>query len=330
VRELLAHLVEQSVSARARSFKRDSYANWLRDELPAQIRQSLGPAAVELEIEGHPGKGSWAFTPWVGLRHEQLAGEKWTSGYYVCYLVNTVADGLVLSIQIGIDSVRMGARGTRGVGKKRQIAEEAQALAQRLAGGRTRFLPGRIQLGATNAADRVAFYEYASVLSRAYRLPLPSDGELRDDLSEMINAYLELASVISFPELEHVRPLMPNHAHVAHLAEEDLRRLRVHVRAERNSKLAAEAKRLSNYRCEVCEFHFRSSYGVLSEDYIEAHHKTPFSSLPRDRPVLLSAIDDFAVLCANCHRAIHLVSPMPSVEEFREACLRRSTREANT
>jgi predicted HNH restriction endonuclease len=29
-------------------------------------------------------------------------------------------------------------------------------------------------------------------------------------------------------------------------------------------------------------------------------------------------LEDLAIICSNCHRVIHLIKPMPSVEGFRK------------
>jgi NAD(P)-dependent dehydrogenase (short-subunit alcohol dehydrogenase family) len=49
----------------------------------------------------------------------------------------------------------------------------------------------------------------------------------------------------------------------------------------------------------------RAGNGELGKGYIEAHHKIPLSKLPRDGFVRLSAQDEFAVVCSNCHSMIH-------------------------
>ncbi|MEV5445369.1 HNH endonuclease [Streptomyces sp. NPDC052644] len=54
-------------------------------------------------------------------------------------------------------------------------------------------------------------------------------------------------------------------------------------------------------RCEVCAFDFGVSYGQLGAGYVEVHHITPLhASGPR-----WTALEDLALLCANCHRMCH-------------------------
>lgn len=78
----------------------------------------------------------------------------------------------------------------------------------------------------------------------------------------------------------------------------------LHKRRERNSRIVTEAK--LRYKqchphqpCEICQFSFLETYGI---DYIEAHHKVPLSQGTRN-----TKVEDFAMLCSNCHRMIHLL-----------------------
>jgi 5-methylcytosine-specific restriction protein A len=91
-----------------------------------------------------------------------------------------------------------------------------------------------------------------------------------------------------------------------YVGPEGRRRMRWHKRAERNSRLATEAKKVLGFDCQACGFNFEEFYGPRGRGYIEAHHIVPYSELAdQPDPVLLDASRDFAVVCANCHRMIH-------------------------
>lgn len=75
-----------------------------------------------------------------------------------------------------------------------------------------------------------------------------------------------------------------------------------HEKKERSTKIVLEAKQHyfekdPNQPCEVCGFSHYETYGV---SYIEAHHKVPLH-----RGVRRTTTQDFAMLCANCHRMVH-------------------------
>lgn len=88
------------------------------------------------------------------------------------------------------------------------------------------------------------------------------------------------------------------------MAVENYAKYRVHRRVERSAKIPKEVKKLQGYSCLACGFNFQDVYGKLGKDYIEAHHVVPVSvSAGTERQVNL--LDDFVVLCANCHKMIH-------------------------
>jgi 5-methylcytosine-specific restriction endonuclease McrA len=55
-------------------------------------------------------------------------------------------------------------------------------------------------------------------------------------------------------------------------------------------------------RCEVCGFDFVAQYGSLFKPSAHVHHKNPLAL--GERQAL--SVDEFAVLCAPCHVAIHM------------------------
>ena len=92
-----------------------------------------------------------------------------------------------------------------------------------------------------------------------------------------------------------------------------------HFRRERNSKIVAAKKNqviqaTGSLKCEVCEFDFSERYGTLGEGFCEVHHKTALSTLEEETKTRL---EDLAIVCSNCHRMIHRIRPMISVEDLR-------------
>ena len=90
-------------------------------------------------------------------------------------------------------------------------------------------------------------------------------------------------------------------------AEEGRVVLRLHRSRERDRKLvqlkkAQVLEACGALMCEVCDFNFAARYGQIGEDFIEAHHTKPVSTLkPGDR----ARTADLALVCSNCHRMLH-------------------------
>jgi 5-methylcytosine-specific restriction protein A len=76
-------------------------------------------------------------------------------------------------------------------------------------------------------------------------------------------------------------------------------------RALRQRKLAQVRDAGRPVACEVCGFDFEQAYGERGSGYIECHHILPLhvSGSARTR------LSELALLCANCHRVIHVRPP---------------------
>lgn len=68
-------------------------------------------------------------------------------------------------------------------------------------------------------------------------------------------------------------------------------------RANRDKVLRAHG---SPYSCEACGFQFGKAYGPQFATYIQVHHKKMVS-----RGEYVPRVEDFALLCANCHAIAH-------------------------
>lgn len=94
---------------------------------------------------------------------------------------------------------------------------------------------------------------------------------------------------------------------------------RVHRSRERNQKLVAKRKAQRRTECggalscEACGFDFVVKYGDRGDGFAECHHKIPLAESGTTK----TRLDDLAILCANCHRMIHVRKPMLSVAELR-------------
>lgn len=83
-------------------------------------------------------------------------------------------------------------------------------------------------------------------------------------------------------------------------------RLRVHKLRERDNQLVMGAKdrfvrENGSLFCEACGYDFQKKYGF---SYAEAHHKKPLNEIKAGEKTKET---DLAILCANCHRAVHRI-----------------------
>ncbi|MDT3322022.1 HNH endonuclease [Shewanella sp. SP1S2-4] len=91
-----------------------------------------------------------------------------------------------------------------------------------------------------------------------------------------------------------------------------------HLKRERNQKIVEQKKqdtlnKLGILRCEVCDFDFEKVYGMHGMGFCEVHHLLP---LHKADGIVKTELDDLAIICSNCHRIIHRIDPMPSINEL--------------
>jgi 5-methylcytosine-specific restriction protein A len=135
-----------------------------------------------------------------------------------------------------------------------------------------------------------------------------------DGLSVVADAIRSLAragTVPIFPE--------PDEEEVA--APEGRVLYRRHRTRERDLKVVARKKAevlrtTSRLACQACDLDFSERYGRRGKGFIECHHTKP---LAESGPTV-TRLGDLILLCSNCHRMVHLRSPMLSLAELRALC----------
>jgi 5-methylcytosine-specific restriction protein A len=103
-------------------------------------------------------------------------------------------------------------------------------------------------------------------------------------------------------------------------AEEGKVLTRLHRSRERDRRIVKlrKDKALREHgtlHCEACGFNFSSQYGKRGSGFIECHHTKPVSML---KPGEKTKLVELALLCANCHRMVHVRRPWMTVDELRE------------
>lgn len=172
-----------------------------------------------------------------------------------------------------------------------------------------------IDLGST--ARLPGDYVAGHALGITYQLSaLPPETQLRADLQTAVQCYRALTFRGGLDAGLEAEPSdwtqLPLNASLV-----EVRRYRLHSRIERNPAAAKAAKQHHGTRCQVCDISFGEKYGALSEGFIEAHHLRPISHLEEGKPVDYDVANDFAVLCANCHRMIHRTADPSDLVGFR-------------
>ena len=97
-------------------------------------------------------------------------------------------------------------------------------------------------------------------------------------------------------------------------------RLVLHMKRERNASLVKNKKeqvlkQTGALACEVCGFDFHATYGEYGIGFCEVHHLIP---LHKADAKMKTELKDLSVVCSNCHRIIHKISPMPGIPKLQK------------
>lgn len=76
-------------------------------------------------------------------------------------------------------------------------------------------------------------------------------------------------------------------------------------------------KRQKGYVCEACGMSFASKYPSIGNNFIECHHKVPYAEMLEGEKRALN-VDDFIVLCSNCHKMIHRLDDPADLEQLKQ------------
>jgi 5-methylcytosine-specific restriction protein A len=283
-------------------------AKLISKEAVLNIEKAAGPAAVGLLFAGSAGAENWAEVPWLAA-FDPVVTDSATRGYYVIYLFHVSEPTVHLSLNQGTTAVRE----EFGAIARQVLSERAALIRKRLPDFLLRLPATQIALGSTERLP--GDYAAGHVLGVTYGLDnLPHEQTLADDLRSALQAYRALtfrAGSDTEPETE-----------VGGVFEQaqsltELRQYRLHCRIERNPTATKAAKRHHGSRCQACDVDLRERYGPIGQEYIEAHHLRPISTLEEGVLVRYDVATDFAVLCPNCHRMIHRMEDSSNLYKLR-------------
>lgn len=283
MKQILQEPIEHYLSAKELDFAGNKMAYNFRHKFPELLSQII-PDSERYKVQGSSGQGVWTDNPWIAIL-DKLITETPQSGYYPVFLFRKDMSGVYLSLNQGVTEVRENYKSnTRKVLKLR-----AQDYRAKLDYEEGELLEIDLNSKTTNAR----LYESGNIIAKFYsRDSLPSNENLTQDILKYLSYYEELTF---------------NDTHLneeKRLTATEKKQYRLHFRIERNSSISKKVKNEKGFVCEACEFDFKSMYGSLGENYIEAHHLTPISALAIGE-YQVNIKRDFAVLCSNCHSMIH-------------------------
>jgi 5-methylcytosine-specific restriction protein A len=299
-------------AAKLEKFAGHPLAAFIRTDATQALESALGIQSQSLICKGSAGTGNFATVPWLAM-FDPLVTATARDGYYVVFLYS--ADGtLYLSLNQGATAVRREFRGST----PKVLSERAALIRARLEDYREVLPLSRIELGSEQQLPQD--YEAGHALGLRYGQDQEFNEErILSDLASAISAYRALIFRGGLdPSPEGSDGAENEMSGTGALSLEEIRRYRFHRKIERNPRAAGLVKAVRGMTCEACEFNFEMAYGDLGKGYIEAHHLRPLSSLQEGQAVNLTAIDDFVVLCSNCHRMVHRMADPSNIAALRQ------------
>ena len=312
LKEVIEALLDEYPKVSRENFKNHEYPRYLKKEVPKLLNSSLNLQDI-YRIDASAGNGSWANIPWIAV-FNKLVTESVRFGFFIVYLFQADCSGVYLSLNQGTASLkeRYGLGGAREV-----LREQAKVFRKTISPNTSIKFYEHIDLKLeaipkeTTARRLGQAYQAGNILATYYpKNNLPTSDKLVNDLLHLINIYEQLI------EDQPVEP-QESDSTVEDVWFEDLSKYKIHRRVERNQALCKKAKEIHGYVCKACNFDFKTRYGEIGKNYIEAHHIVPIATLEKTK-VQLNPLTDFTVLCSNCHRMIHRIKPTPTLEEFKK------------
>lgn len=282
------------------------------EEIPKAIRTAVPDVTENYRILGSIGKGSWTHTPWVALLDPAVTATT-EEGLYVIYLLSFGADRLYLTVNQGCTTLKseVGLQGAKEV-----LSQRARTIWSRIKHGSSRLQPLAMDLNVDRTVWRGKLYEHGLVVGRAYDArQLPHQSEMLADLREALEL-CRLAEREGEWEDEDIIIRQASDAGIMGTFAE-AKRYRQHRSIERQAVHSNRVKKVQGTRCRGCDLDMVDVYGAVGANMVDAHHLLPLSSLREGVIVSLDPFRDFAVLCPNCHRAIHRLPDCSDVGSLR-------------
>ena len=316
IRDLFERLATQYPRAPKRgdpAFSGSTIRTLIASDIPAALLKAINPPSF-YKIKGSVGQGDWTQTPWVVLLDPAVTMSV-EEGVYPVYLLSHGCERLYLTINQGCTTLKNadGIKAARATLKLR-----ANLMRSKVMHDAKRLGPIQMDLNVKQSIWRGRLYEAGCVLGTVYDArKLPSDDEMAADLLEAVSLHRAIFQEGGWAQNDEImKEAASDLGFKPSLVQ--AKRYRQHRSIERHAHHSFAVKRAQGTRCKGCDFEMSSIYGQAGIGLIDAHHLRPLASLADGETVTFDPVDDFAVLCPNCHRLIHRLAEVGDLLELRK------------
>lgn len=278
-------------------------------------------------LDSSPGQGQWADAPWLAVFRADVTRTA-RGGFYPVYLFEPNFETVCLVLGQGAEFLVNAVGKRRALIELRHRASELRRLAsdwERAGFNSGPFSTMKLVSSLSKEDSAGDPWSISVAFGKRYKLSaLPDDKTFASDMRKMLQLYDKLAAepALKFSSTDAELGKLKDDGELPDGTVDGAKKVIWHKRIEsrvRSHKLIAAVKKSFGSDCQACGFSFSKKYGPAMDGYIEAHHKTPLSTLPIEGANLKPTAADFMVLCSNCHRAIHKAG-CPDLAKF-QSCL---------
>jgi len=319
IKEALIRISSNYLNAKMGAMKDSSLAPFMNSVSKEKIKPNVKKNKDHYKFRSSCGQHSnWADVPWIAVLDPEITTST-MRGYYVVYLFSIDMKRVYLSFNQGMTDIEKELK-TEGAAK--ELLRRADFIRDRIPEFKKSFEYKPIDLSTKLSGNttRPYLYEKGHAFGIEYDFSKDfSEEQLITDLNNMLSLY----SLLSYKGGIDTDSTEDDYKPSEGLTTlKEMRQYKTHRRIERAYSNSRKVKKELGYTCEACGFNFKKVYGKLSlnkkkEEYIEAHHKRQIQDLPEGEIVEFK-IEDFSVLCSNCHRMVHRKNPPYSVDEIRK------------
>ena len=176
--------LDKYIPAKKQTFAGNPVGSFIRKEIPALLYSANIIEKQKFLIKGSVGQSQWADVAWLGIFNKQITNTA-TKGIYIVYLLSKDGNSLYLTFNQGCTDIRNShsKRDTIDIMRKR-----ADELINRI-DSRGFLSDTNIFLG-NGLTELAELYQKGTIFYKEYKKNnIPSEEELREDLSKMIEIY---------------------------------------------------------------------------------------------------------------------------------------------
>ena len=319
ISEALNRVSKNYLDAKLKSMSSSSLAPFINKISKEIVKPKVKKNREHYKYRSSCGQHSnWADVPWIAVLDPEITTST-MRGYYIVFLFSIDMKRVYLSLNQGMTDIE---KELKTGGAANELLRRADFIRDRIPEFKKDFIfkPIDLSIKLSGNTTRPFLYEKGHAFGKEYSLSKRLDeNEITNDLNKILNLYSLLnyrGGIDSDTTEDDYKPAEG----ITTLKE--LRQYKTHRRIERTTDNSRKVKRELGYTCQACGFNFKNKYGKLSlnkkkEEFIEAHHIRQIQDLPEGEVVEFN-IDDFAVLCSNCHRMVHRKNPPYSIDEIKK------------